>query len=214
MIPVCPIAGTWGRKPADSGSYFWWRPPSVWIANLKAAGFSLVDEEDYFDWNTSVDGLQGNNDTWLTAGKALYWWWVKQGRPRMTLAAHSHGGQVIAYALQYSLQRDDIMSPYRVVTIASPVRFDMQPVWAEAKKAMTPGGWTHLYTQETGVMFEEFQYLGSFPLDPAFGFRRDMPLADRNVEILPATTHHGMVWPQLWNQDDLWRFFGDLNLPA
>lgn len=211
MFPVCPIAGTWGRKPADSGSYFWWKPPSVWISNLKSAGYSTVDEEDYFDWSTNLDGVQGSNDTWQTAGKALYWWWAKHGRPKLNLAAHSHGGQVVAYALQYSLQMDDIMSPYRVVTIATPVRFDMQRVWADARKAITPGGWSHLYTQETGVA-EEYQYYGSLPLNSTFGFRRDMPLADRNVEIVPATTHHGMIWSQLWNQDDLWRFFGDFQV--
>jgi len=213
-FPLIPVAGTWGAKPADSGSYYWWRSPSVWLACAKNAGYDILDPHDQFFWSTALDGVAGKNDAWDAAGRALYWYWVAKGRPRMNLAAHSHGGQVVAYALQYSVQQGDPMSPYRVVTIASPVRFDMQPVWADAKKAITPGGWTHLYTQETGALFEEYQYLGSFPLDTNFGFRRDMPLADRNVEIVPATSHHGMVWADLWNKDDLWRFFGDLNIPV
>jgi hypothetical protein len=200
------VSGTWGRKPADSGSYTWWLPPSVFTANLKNAGLELLSETDYFDWSTALDGLGANHDDWQTAGKALYWWWVANGRAPLSLVAHSHGAQVVAYALQYGsrISRAYPMVLSHLVTAGSPVRADMDTVWAAVQDQVRD--WTHLYTDETGGPTQGFQFLGSLPLDDGFGFRRTMPRADHNVEIVPATSHHGLMWPKLWNDNDLWRF--------
>src|SRR5258707_1384447 len=144
------VSGTWGRKSADSGSYTWWLPPSVFTANLKNADLELVSETDYFDWSTALDGLGANHDDWQTAGKALYWWWASRGRMPLSLVAHSHGAQVIAYALKYGIPTSPAypMILSHLVTCGSPVRADMDPIWSEVKPMIRD--WTHLYTDETG----------------------------------------------------------------
>lgn len=203
--PVGLVAGTWGRKPADSGSYYWWRPPSVFTANLQNAHLALVDPLDNFDWSTALDGVSGANDDWETAGKALYWWWAAKGRQNISLVAHSHGGQVVAYALAWSIKVNDPMSVAHVVTCGTPVRYEMQPLWSVAKSTIR-GAWTHIWTEETGPPSEQMQKLGSLPIDHTFGFRRDMPLATHNIEIVPPTSHHDLMQAKLWNDSDLWRF--------
>ena len=206
--PVILVSGTWGRKSADSGSYFWWKPPSVFIANLNNAGLQLVHDVDYFDWSTNLDGVDSHNDDWETAGKALYWYWAAHGKESVSIIGHSHAAQVIAYALQYSLFIRDEMDVYRLVTVASPVRFDLQVVWDNARKVLPTGAWTHLYTNETGPPSDQMQIAGSAPLDKHFGFRRDMPQADRNIEISPGITHHWMINSKTWNDHNLWQYAG------
>lgn len=204
LAKVGTISGTWGH--GGQGSYGWWRPPSVFIANLKNAGLELVDEHDYFDWSTDLDGVESDHTNWKTAGKALYWWWVAHGRPPLSLLGHSHGPQNIAYALQYSISLDDPMRLHHLVTVGTPVRGDMRTVWAAAEPLIEDH--THIYTEELIKLPDDLEYqkLGSLPLQHDFPFTRAMPWASRNVEVMPATTHHGLMWPQLWNDHNLWQY--------
>jgi hypothetical protein len=204
--PVACISGTWGRRAGQSGSYTWWRPPSVFLANLRNAGLALVSETDYFDWSTGLDGMGAQHDVWETAGKALYWWWVAHGRPALSLIGHSHGPQVVAYALRYSWAVGDPMVLEHLVTVGTPVREDMQDIWNAAAPLLVD--WTHLYTNEVICLPDDlgYQALGSLPPSAAFPFRRTMVQASRNIEVIPATTHHGLMWPDLWNTHDFWQY--------
>lgn len=214
------VSGTWGH--AGTGSYAWWRPPSVFTANLRNAGLELLDERDYFDWNTALDGVDADHATWACEGKALYWWWAAHGRPGLSLVGHSHGPQCVAHALAYSASVGDPMYIEHLVTAGTPVRKDMAATWAKARPLVKD--WTHVYTEEVIRLPDDLEYqkLGSLSLFaespaqraagragvgfPLPGFTRLMPLADRNVEVVPATTHHGLVWPRLWNDHDLWQY--------
>lgn len=204
---VGTIAGTWGH--AGEGSYAWWKPGSVFIANLKAAGLDVVSDGDFFDWSTALDGVSGHNDDWETSGKALYWFWVAHGRGPLSLIAHSHGAQVVAYALAYSAAVSDPMRLEHLVTAGSPVRGDMQSTWSQVRPLIAD--WTHLYTDELIRPPSDLPYqeLGSLPILPSFPFTRLMPQATRNIEVIPATTHHGLVWPKLWLDHNLSQYLKD-----
>lgn len=210
--PVGTVSGTWGRGETGPGSYRWWKPPSVFIANLRNAGLEIVSETDYFDWSTNLDGVRGHNDDWLTSGKALYWWWAAHGMRPLSLIGHSHAGQIIAYALAYSRQLYNLLKIDPVpmvldhlVTVGSPVREDMQPVWDQAKPLIED--WTHIYCDEKIILPDDlgYQELGSSN-SPEFPFTRLMPQADRNVEVTPATTHHDLIQSKLWNDHDFWQY--------
>lgn len=201
---VGTISGTWGRSGA--GSYGWWRPPSVFIANLQSAGLEIVSDVDYFDWSTNLDGVKGHNDDWETSGKALYWWWQSHGSPPLSLIGHSHAAQVIAYALAYGVRLGDPLTLQHLVTVASPVREDINGLWAIGRPYVRD--WTHLYCDEVERAPDDlgYQEIGSRPHTAAFPFTREMSHANRNIRILPATTHHGMMWSKLWLDRDLFQY--------
>lgn len=210
---VGTISGTWGRsglpaaRPGVSGSYYWWKPPSVFIANLKAAGLEIVSETDYFDWSTALDGVDDANSDWSTAGKALYWWWKANGKKPLSLIAHSHGAQVVAYGLTYGSLDPIPFKLERLVTVGSPVRYEINGMWERIKDMGHIGQWTHIYADEKIVLPDDlgYQELGSSN-SSTFPFTRLMPHADLNVEVIPPTTHHGLVWPQLWNEHNFWQY--------
>lgn len=214
---IATIAGTWGRSglpagthvpPSRSGSYYWWKPPSVFTANLKAAGLELVSETDYFDWSTNLDGVKGPNSDWSTAGKALYWWWRAHGRQPLSVIGHSHAGQVVAYALTYGSWDAEPMRLEHLVTVGSPVREDVEALWERVAELNLVEDWTHLYADEKIVMPDDlgYQMIGAEPHSSSWEPTRLMRHATRNVEVVPAVTHHGLVWPQLWNDKNLWQY--------
>jgi pimeloyl-ACP methyl ester carboxylesterase len=193
---VVLIPGTWGEKRGETD---WWRLGSVWNANLRNAGLALLDPTEAFEWSTALAISDGTDPTWRTAGLALKWYCEAKGPgfKALSLIAHSHGGQVVAHALASGLH------VHRVITVATPVRQDMQDVWALARPHIEDA-WTHLYTEEEG---EPMQYLGSLPLGHAEDFTRSMPLATKNIEVVPAVSHHAMMWPgDPWNRMNLWQY--------
>jgi hypothetical protein len=198
--PVVCVGGTWAETSSDAQ---WWRPDSVWCANLRNAGLDVLDPKDSFEWATAISIDAGHDPMWRTAGLALLWYCkAKAPGVPVSLAAHSHGGQVAAYAIAAGLVVD------RLVTVATPVRDDMQPTWAKAARAV--GRWTHLWTKETGLPHEQMQFLGSLPLaPPAFAWTRTMPLASENVEIVPAVSHHGAIWHGLWLARNFYRYLAE-----
>lgn len=196
-VPVVCVAGTWGEKSTDAQ---WWKPDSVWAANLRNAGLDVLDPKEPFEWATAVSMDAGHDPMWRTAGLALLWYCRSKvpGQP-VSVVAHSHGGQVAAFAIEAGLVVD------KLVTVATPVRDDMATVYA----GIPPGvkRWTHLWTDEVGLPSEQYQFLGTLPLTPpVFAWGRTMPLATENVEIVPAVSHHGAIWHGLWLHDDLYRF--------
>lgn len=190
MTPrVVTVAGTWGAGYGRNGD--WWRPGSAFVSMLAEAGVSLVDGEDPFAWSTGIDGIDGQNLTWQTAGRALKWYCeAKVRRDRVSVVAHSHGGQVVAYAAAAGARFET------VITVASPVREDLDLQYQALRRQSRR--WIHIYTDETlGVAW---QLLGSLGL-ANLGRRhiRRMPLADDNIYI-PGESHGDLV-----GKADLWR---------
>lgn len=204
------IGGTWSEKEEAA----WWRPRSVWYANMKNAGLVPLDDTEPFEWSSALS-IRDADPTWRTAGLALKWYCEAKaaGDPRvqpdalLMLVAHSHGGQVAAHALAEGL----IVT--RLVTVGTPVRSDMSGVWALAEPHITDD-WTHVYTDEVvrpgDPSAQPYQWLGSVPIQwlgsvPMMsGFTREFPQATRNVMIEPPETHHGLMTGKVWNDHALW----------
>lgn len=201
---IVPVGGTW----SEGDDAAWWRPSSVWVANLGNAGLELLDPLEPFEWSSKLAIDAGKDATWRTAGLALKWYCYSREsnadyREKLTLVAHSHGGQVVAEALRAGLRVK------RIVTVGTPVRADMQDVWTLARPHITQD-WTQVFTEEIvrplDPSAQPYQELGSLPLGPG-GFTREFFQATRNVKVDPPTTHHGLMssgYP--WNDLDLWRF--------
>jgi pimeloyl-ACP methyl ester carboxylesterase len=180
--PVVLIAGTWGIYED-----VWWQARSPFAKMLGQAGLTLLDPVEPFTWSTELDGVHGENNTWYAAGLALVWYChLKAPGVPVTLIGHSHGGQVGQYAAAHGLMIEDF------VTIATPVRRDVQKAFTVGQGRAHISRWTHIHTDGQDYM----QMLGS-----VFGgsaeLQRDMPLADTNL-LEPGQTHSGLLNPVLW----------------
>lgn len=189
MIPTILIPGTWGDSDA------WWRQGSpFWTAALEA-GVTLQNGDDPYNWTTEVDGLLGRNRDWETAGDALRWYVAARGEETVNVIAHSHGGQVALYAAAGGLSINTL------VTVATPVRADMEPVIAKARVNLPR--WIHLRSDNS----DWFQWFGEI-LDGRLawpGSVRDFPLADKTV-IEGGVGHSGLLDPETWTKLKRWEW--------
>ena len=204
--PIALVAGTWGRDPSHGG---WWRAGSEFRRMLLALGVPLVGADDanaIFSWTTRLDGVDGDNADWDEAGKALVWYAHAQLSPDepgtwkpVSVIAHSHGGNVLAYAAWHGLAIDT------AITLATPVRADMEVQYRML--AQRARRWVHVYTDErTGW---GWQILGAAGWNTLFApVHREMAHAHENVYV-PGYAHGDLVRPGLW-LDQRWapRFFG------
>ena len=185
---VVPVGGTWSQ---EAGAHDWWRPASVWVANLRNAGLSLLDAAEPFQWSAALAIDAGQDPLWRTSGLALKWYCQAKTMMRteeLTVVAHSHGGNVLAFALAAGLRLR------RALTVGMPVRQDMAGIYAAARPNVDQ--WTQLYCEEVGT---PFQILGCLPeVNPA----REVAEADVNLKVEPPTSHHGLMWPHLWLEHD------------
>ena len=192
MSLVVPVGGTWSAREGHSK---WWVPDSPWCQALTRAGHQLLDREDPFFWSTNLDGLTGHNADWEAAGAALRWYCQGKTVEVPVLVGHSHGGSVIAYACARGLRA-------RVVTVGTPVRAELQPIWRQAMVNIPEARHTHIWSDEsTGG---EWQKWGSLPLPMGFAFTREMPLARDNVYIA-GQSHQGLMEVSVWDDQNLWR---------
>ena len=150
-----PIAGTWSRRYRTTG--VWYRRGSPFDTQLTALGYQRVEQDrdprtlDRGYWSGDVNGLliqtlwwrQRKHRAWREGAAELRR--LLHARRRefaggVTVVAHSHGGQVVAYALHTA--RPEV--PISVVTVDMPIRRDMADVyeWAVRWSAR----WTHLYS--------------------------------------------------------------------
>ncbi|MEK6591549.1 MAG: hypothetical protein AABZ67_00570 [Pseudomonadota bacterium] len=158
---------------------------------LKEGGYQPLDDSDPFYWSTALDGVDRNNFHWDAAGRALAWYAALKCPGRMvSLIAHSHGGQVAAYAARFGLRIDT------VVTVATPVRADMGDEYRALRDRSLR--WVHIYTdEEKGT---PWQRLGELGLNTLGGkINQAMPLCAENV-YYPKETHGSLVAAA-----DLWR---------
>lgn len=215
---IVPVGGTWSQSSRERD---WWRPDSVWVANLRNAELALLDGAEPFEWSSAL-AISDHDPAWRTAGLALKWYVdarldqetaatmeLRLGRPpSVELVAHSHGGQVVAHALAAGLRVK------RVVTVGTPVRLDVADEWARGRVNIAQD-WTHIWTEEVVRPFDPdaqpYQLLGSLPSGlPSISGLYDIPrvfdAATRNIKIEPPTTHHGLMFGPLWNEHDLWQY--------
>jgi len=177
--PVLLIAGTHGREQT------WWRAESPFARELMRQGVILLDPADPFTWTTELDGIVGENKVWKDAGDKLRLYAQAKGQARVSVVAHSHGGNVVAYAAAAGLVID------RLITVATPVRGDLAAEYGELRQAVQTV-WIHLYSDAS----DWIQWLGSW-FDGSWRFRRRMKGADLNFKT-PAVGHSGLLDPELW----------------
>ena len=158
--PYVPIAGTWARSRHDHENA-WYRRGSPFDQVMAGHGYERVEQDrdpnrpDDGYWSGAVNGLliqwfawwRDRHPAWRTGGETLRAF--LRGRRRelneaggVTIVAHSHGGQVLAYAL--AEMHTDIC-PIHVVTVDMPVRRDMNGVYGRA--AARCRHWVHLYSE-------------------------------------------------------------------
>lgn len=185
MTPIAIlVAGTHGHKNP------WWHPGSPFMQALIAAGIRPADISDPYVWCTNLDGLFGSNKVWEAAGSALRWY--AQAKIRhypVSIVAHSHGGQVAAYAAAHGLYVD------KLITVATPVRKDMEDVYRAA--SMNIGSWYHLHSDS-----DFWQVLGALR-DGAWGIHREMPYADMNL-MVRNVNHSEFLNPEMWEKNNWW----------
>ena len=167
-----PIAGTWARSRHDHDAA-WYRRGSPFDGVLTAHGYERVEQDrdperpDDGYWSGAVNGLliqraawwRDRHPAWRTGAETLRGFLRArraelQAAGGVTLVAHSHGGQVLAYALA-GMQAP--VCPLRVVTVDMPVRRDMAEVYLAA--SVRCGHWLHLYS-ERGWQ-SRFRWLGN-----------------------------------------------------
>lgn len=167
------VAGTHG-KDAE------WHSATGEIAQAaKRRGLTVAAEP--FVWSTELDGVLGENDVWERAGTALKAYaYVYYAQP-LCVVAHSHGGQVAAYASAYGL------NIAQLITVSTPVRHDMEDIYEAA--TINIDSWTHLYDKR----FDFWQSLGQL-FDGRVAFGREMKWADKNVG-LKGVGHSGILRP-------------------
>ena len=180
-------AGTWGGYELES----WWRPGSPFVQEAERNGVRLLAPDDPFHWSTRLDGLIGGNAEWDLSGEVLKWYChAKAPGETVNLIAHSHGGQVAAYAAARGLKIGTL------VTVATPVRKDMEGVYARAMENLER--WVHIHTDRR----DRWQWLGAMG-DGLLGVRRGMPAPAENV-LEPGRDHASLLAPALWTARGWW----------
>jgi len=187
MTPVAVlIAGTHGYHDD------WWRPGSSFVKQLNEERIRTADSSDPYTWCTKLDGVLGGNEVWESAGHALRWYVrSKVGPYPVSIIAHSHGGQVAAYAAAQGLQIE------RLITVATPVRGDMDGVYREATKNIS--WWRHLHSDN-----DLWQVFGGL-MDGRWGIHREMPHADENI-MVEGIQHGKFLDPELWSTNYWWEW--------
>ena len=202
-----PIAGTrvpWRGRNADP--HDWYRRESPFDRLMAHHGFMRVEQDrdpttpDRGYWSGDVGGLllqrawpwTDGHAPWTQGARELIQFLCRRWTEfagGVTLVAHSHGGQVVAYAVEALGYEQPV--PVHIITVDMPVRRDMVPVYEEARRVAAT--WTHLYS-ERGWR-SRFRWLGN-----RFG-PRELDVADRNMEVsgghsgILSDPRHMEQWP-------------------
>lgn len=205
--PVCLVHGTWARGDA------WYRPPSPFVQAVRSEGLELVSDRP-FRWSGQLGGisirrwpilrhlsapidptdpLDQIDATWANdAEKLIYYCFAFRPHQEVSLIAHSHGGNLAAMAIVYGGLR-----VRHLITMATPVRADLQGVYAEVALAIS-GRWIHL----RGDFWRDWMArLGQFG-DGVIGWTLTMPHAQ--VVHVPGRGHSDLADPDLYDRAGLW----------
>ena len=180
------VTGTWGGTWAQQGSMF-----RLLLASER------IRVPECFEWSGDVSGVpsltaNGRHSDWRAGAASLTYFLRGFPYEQRNVLCHSHGGQLAAYA---AAEKDCWIR--RLLTISTPVRSDMLPVWVQAKPNI--GHWTHVASKRGDWMLR----LGEM-FDGGWGWRRTMPSADCNI-LIPRIGHSGLLtdrdhfhhWPSL-----------------
>lgn len=181
-----PLAGTHGWSGKLSGQ--WWQEGSPFLAFCDTFGWEPYDRSEPFVWDTGVGGLPwAGTSGWYAAGLNLKHY-DGFGSAPIRIVAHSHGGQVVAYAAAKGLKI------HSLITISTPVRVDMYPIWERARPNIAH--WTHVYSdwtdfwQPLGGLFDGFRGVQRrFEWEGTLGGTVG---ADRHL-ALPGIGHTGLL---------------------
>ncbi|HEU01317.1 hypothetical protein LCGC14_0795530 [marine sediment metagenome] len=170
IILYTPIAGTnekHGRSWVDASSLF--------DRHLAAQGFERRAEELRF-WSAALAGTWftfSGHQPWIFGGEQLREFLgtlpVVDGVVDVVLIGHSYGGAVIAYALAGR----PMIHVRAVITMGTPLRRDLDPVWALAEEAIV----LHIHLYGTGLR-SWVRFAGQ-----RLRFRRKMPWLLHNYAV-------------------------------
>ena len=155
-------------------------------------GYMRVDQNrdpqkpDKGYWSGTANGLlirprTRRHPDWEIGGETLRWFLYARASEfcearGVALIGHSHGGQVIAYALAEA-ERKYLPDPLCVITVDMPVRRDMERIYCLARKHVSH--WIHLWNDNC------IRCIGSW-----YGPKK-LEIADRNMEIQGG--HRGIL---------------------
>lgn len=191
LVKTILVAGTWGYSTDGDGELKWWEPGSNFYEAGVKAGLLFADERVPFYWCGKLDGIWGSNGVWESAGRAMIDYARARRLRAVNVIAHSHGGNLVAYAAKYGLRIR------RIVTVATPVRSDA-PYDSLARAS---DRWIHIHS---GVL-DYMQLFGELRALSIHMFQRRMKLAAENI-YQPEADHGGLMSVDLWNKENYWRF--------
>jgi pimeloyl-ACP methyl ester carboxylesterase len=176
MIYYITVAGTNGaRRNAD-----WDSPTSNLSKFFLENGCQQLEVNPLkrYMWSTALDGIDATNSTWDAAGRALAHYIAPPllgeslVKPEDTyVIAHSHGGNVVAYACgKYGLKIDGL------ITVGTPIRKDLYEIY----QAAVPNISRHLHIY--AGWRDLWQIFGSV-FDGRFGIHRQHPFTNHNHKV-------------------------------
>lgn len=198
------VAGTHGYRGGEAAG--WYCPGSPFAEFCGKSGEVVFESRkdgshDAFVWDTEIGGIWGKMGRvgWEAWGRSLYQYCVPRACPsarippdELTVVSHSHGRQVVLYALAHGLQLK------HWVDVCGPVRFDLREVQSLGR-ANIHGSHVHIYSDAN----DRWQILGQlFDGGIAIPFTRharEDPMADRN-EFIPGGHSVAVSTPSLFHE--------------
>jgi hypothetical protein len=162
-------------------------PDSLWCRWLETQGITVR----VLTWTTALGGFgPSRHDTWDRA--ATYWAAGQAKDPVDAWLVHSHAGQPAAMAVA----RGAVVP--LLVTVCTPVRHDLQPIYQAARVHLDAQGgtWRHLFGGARRDVWGQFGAL----FDGGLSVNRAMAQAHANV-YCPARGHAVGEWfdPATWD---------------
>jgi hypothetical protein len=190
-VPYLTISGTHGWNE-DDNRFEWWERGSFFEQHLKKQNL-ILHARSPFEWSTALDGIlaRRNHAIWKSAAKHLICHLERVSLCERNIVAHSHGGQVVFYALSYGLQINNL------VTVGTPVRSDMELIVLRGLGNLAY--WHHIYDSSSDMT----AILGTL-FDGKLRVRHHFDLADSNDDV-KGIGHSRILYDpryiQLWDHD-------------
>lgn len=198
---VLLVQGTWGDTQT------WWKRGSGGFADaVVAAGHTLIDTPRPFEWSTGLGGVELFTERdltgWKGGGRHLHdyadWYTCRSGGQKIdAIIAHSHGRQVVRYALQWGL------TVPLVILVSGPIRQDVN---TETPNAYDPTRVQRVVCLHGGEG-DKFQWYGELG-DGHLGIVRDDPSPRAENKGYPDADHSSM----LYTPAQFGRVIGELHL--
>jgi hypothetical protein len=205
-VKVIGVQGTGSWRPGQ-----WWAPGSAFWAYMRTHGIepALLDDVP-FRWSTDAGNTwfpfrrwfgKSRFSDWDAAGDSLYYFTrgTRDIMPRVTVIAHSHGGQCVFMAAARGVKI------HKLITIGTPVRADMRLTVNDAR--LNIRSWIHVSDRDTDLI----GYIGALG-DGRLGNAREFPQADVNKKITDIGHSDLLSKPAkfpLWESEGLIDFLKD-----